>query len=254
VIRRTIATLVAVGFALCDSGAARAAPIDISPVTVILTPPARVAQITIKNPSEQPLRIQVFAFTWTDAPDGSIKMTPTHDVIVFPQLVTIPLFGTQQIRAAFVSPPAAFEKTYRILIDVLPSLSDVDQLSGPGVLLSIRTRFTVPIFQEPLVPRMSGKITTASAKRGTIQFTIANSGNTHLGGDEIRIIGRNDAGRVIFSEPFRGWYVLTESKRTFSFRAPQDGCGDVRSVSIAPPSDANVPAKDIEVESGVCGA
>ncbi len=181
-------------------------------------------------------------------------MTPTQDIIVFPQLVTIPLFGTQQIRAAILSPPGAVEKTYRILIDVLPSLSDVGRLSGAGVQLSIRTRFTIPIFQEPLLRRMSGQITSAAVKRGTVQFTILNSGNTHLGGDEIRIIGRTDAGRVIFSEPFRGWYVPIDSTRAFSFHVPQDGCGDVRSVTIAPPLGMNVPPKKIEVESGVCGA
>jgi hypothetical protein len=169
------------------------------------------------------------------------------------QLVTIPLFGKQEIRAAIISPPGAVEKTYRILLDVLPPLSSAEQL-GPGVHLSIRTRFTVPIFQEPLAVRMSGQITTAAAKRGTVQFTILNSGNTHLGGDEIRIIGRNDGGRVIFSEAFRGWYVLIDSKRTFSSHLPQNACGDVRSVTIAPPPDMNVLPKKIEVASGVCGA
>lgn len=253
--RRPIVALIAVAFALCDAGSARGAPtIDISPITVTLTPPARVAQITIKNPSEQPLRIQLSAFTWMDGADGSIKLIPTHDVIVFPQLVTIPVFGTQQIRAAIISPPGVLEKAYRILLDVLPSLSDVDQVSGPGVQLRIRTRFTVPIFQEPLVPRMSGQITTVSARRGNIRFTIVNSGNVHLAGDEIRIIGRNNAGQVTFSEPVQGWYVLTNGTRTFSVHVPQDGCGDVRSVLITPPPDTNVPPEKVEVESGVCGA
>jgi fimbrial chaperone protein len=252
-VRRSLAALI-VGFALCEAGGARAGEIDISPVTVTLTPPARVAQITIRNPTDQPLRFQISAFTWIgDASDGSVKMTPTQDVVVFPQLVTIPLFGKQEIRAAIISPPGAVEKTYRILLDVLPPLSSAEQL-GPGVHLSIRTRFTVPIFQEPLAVRMSGQITTAAAKRGTVQFTILNSGNTHLGGDEIRIIGRNDGGRVIFSEAFRGWYVLIDSKRTFSSHLPQNACGDVRSVTIAPPPDMNVLPKKIEVASGVCGA
>ena len=177
-------------------------------------------------------------------------MAPTHDVIVFPQLVTIPLFGFQPIRAAIMSPPDVVEKTYRIVLDMLPPLSG-NQPSGPVVQLNIRTRFTVPIFQEPLAVKMSGEITAAAAKHGTVQFTIANSGNTHLGGDEIRIIGRNDTGKVIFSEPFRGWYVLIDSKRAFSYHMPQNelprrSLGDDRAAD-----KHDVPAEKIEVEFGV---
>jgi P pilus assembly chaperone PapD len=250
--RRSIAALTACCFALSESVIARAGPIDISPVTVTLTPPARVAQITIQNPSDQPLRIQVSGFAWTDAADGSIEMTPAQDIIVFPQLVTIPPLGTQQIRAAIMSPAGAVERTYRILLDVLPPLSGTDQLSGPGVELSIRTRFTIPIFQEPLVRRMSGEIATAAANGGKLKFTIVNSGNAHLGGDEIRIIGRNNAGGVVFSYPFRGWYVLIDGKRAFFVDVPQAGCRDVRSLTIAPSPEMSVPPKKIEVE-GVCG-
>ncbi len=254
-VRRSIAAFVAFGFALCEAGGAQAGPISISPVTVSLTPPARVAQVTIRNPSDQPLRIQVSGFAWTDAPDGSIKMLAAQDIIVFPQLVTIPPLGTQSIRAAIMSAPGAVEKTYRILLDVLPPLSGAqDRLTAPGVQLNIRTRFTLPIFQEPIARRLAGQIAGASAKGATVEFTIANSGNMHLGGDEIRIIGRNSAGRVVFSHPFQGWHVLINSRRTFSLDVPQDGCREVRSVTIAPPPEMNVPAKRIDVESGVCSA
>jgi fimbrial chaperone protein len=254
-IRQTIAALLATfGFALCEAKGVRA-DVVISPASLTITPPARATALTIRNFSEDPLRLQISASAWLDARDGQIELMPTTDVILFPQLVTIPAFGKQEIRAALLVPPGAVERTYRIVINVLPSQESAgSQLTGHGAQLIIRVRYTVPIFQEPLVPKLSGQITTAAMKRGTVTFTILNSGNAHLGHDEIRIIGRDGAGGVVFSQPFRGWSVLVGNQRSFSFQAPKAGCGNVRSVTIAPPSYMNVPPKRIEVESGACGA
>lgn len=220
-----------------------------------MSPPARATQITISNPSAEPLRLQLSAFAWVDAADDTIKLTPAPEVILFPQLVTIPGFGKQEIRAAILTPPGAVERTYRIVIDVLPPQQNIaNSLRGRTAQLVIRTRFTVPIFQEPLATRLAGAITVAVVKHGTVTFTVLNSGNAHLGGDAIRIIGRDGAGGVIFSQTFRGWSVLVGDKRAFTFQAPQAGCGSIRSVTIAPPAYMNVPPKRIEVELGACGA
>ncbi len=233
---------------------ALAGPIAITPTSVTLTPPASVAQVMVRNPSEDPLRLQAYAYAWVDTPEGNIKLTPTKDIVVFPQLVTIPIFGTQAIRAAILSPPGTVEKAYRIVLDVLPPLLNQAQRSnGLGVQLSIRTSFTIPVFQEPLVPRLSGEIVSAMVKHGTLDFTLFNTGNTHLGGDQITIVARDAGGRVVFSQPFLGWYVLTESRRNLSTRLPRGGCGEVRSITISLPARMNVPSKRVDVQTGVCG-
>jgi fimbrial chaperone protein len=253
--RRAIAALLTTfGFALCEANGARA-DIFFSPAGLTISPPARATALTISNLSAEPLRLQVSAYAWAAAPDGSIKLTSTRDVIVFPQLVTIPGFAKQEIRAAVLIPPGTSEKTYRIVVDQLPSQQNAAQsASGHNMKIMLRYRYTVPIFQEPLVPRLSGAITAAAMKRGKVTFTILNTGNAHLGLDEIRVIGRDAAGRVIFSQPFRGWLVTVGNQRTYSFAAPQAGCSSVRSVTLAPPAYMNVPVKRIEVESDACAA
>ncbi|MBV9719137.1 MAG: molecular chaperone [Candidatus Eremiobacteraeota bacterium] len=250
---RIAALLITVGFAaVCEANGVQA-DILFAPVNVTIAPPARAGDFTIRNPSTQPLRLQISAARWINAPGNRIELAPTSDVIVFPQLVTVPGYGKQEIRIAMLAPPGDVEKTYRIVVDALPQAPPPgDRLRGAELRLNFRTQFTVPVMVEPLVSRVGGRLTAATARRDAVDFTLLNSGNTHLGDDAIQIIARDAAGSVVFSQPFRGWWVLAGDARSFSFHAPQDRCRAVRSITIAAPAYMKVAPKIIDVAGGVC--
>lgn len=137
------AWLAAIPLCALAAGQARAATLQISPVTIELQPGETATGLTLRNPGDTPLYGQVRVFQWGQA-NGDDTLTPTNDVIASPPLIEIAPHADQLVR--LVRPagaPPANEETYRLLIDELPPPG---QAAGNGV--TIRLRYSVPVFVE----------------------------------------------------------------------------------------------------------
>lgn len=123
---------------------ASASTLQISPVSVDLTPGENASGMTLRNPGDSPLYGQVRVFRWDQA-NGDDVLTPTTDLVASPPLIQIPAHTDQLIRLvrAVAAPPSS-EQSYRLLIDELPS---PDEPVANGV--TIRLRYSVPVFVEP---------------------------------------------------------------------------------------------------------
>ena len=75
--RRTLVAL------LCAAGAAHAASLQISPVTIEFGADDTASGITLRNPGERPVYGQVRVFLWNQA-DGQDTLTPTQDLLASP--------------------------------------------------------------------------------------------------------------------------------------------------------------------------
>jgi fimbrial chaperone protein len=125
---------------------AQAATLQISPVMVDMTADANATGITLKNPGEKPLFGQVRVFRWDQA-DGEDTLTPTQDLVASPPLIQIAGHADQLVRLVRTNQaPSAAEQGYRVLIDELPE-PDTAPTSG----VTIRLRYSVPVFVEPAV-------------------------------------------------------------------------------------------------------
>lgn len=125
---------------------ARAATLQISPVMVDMSAQANATGITLKNPGEKPLFGQVRVFRWDQA-NGEDTLTPTQDLVASPPLIQIAGHADQLVRLVRTNPAgSAAEQGYRILIDELPE-PDAAPTSG----VTIRLRYSVPVFIEPAV-------------------------------------------------------------------------------------------------------
>jgi fimbrial chaperone protein len=123
---------------------ARAATLQISPVTVELSAEVNASGITLRNPGDTPLYGQVRVFRWDQA-NGEDALTPTNELAASPPLIQIPASTDQLIRLVRALPaPSQREQSYRLLIDELPA---PDQPVANGV--TIRLRYSVPVFVEP---------------------------------------------------------------------------------------------------------
>jgi fimbrial chaperone protein len=123
--------------------AARAATLQISPVTIELAPGESATGLTLRNPGDTPLYGQVRVFQWDQA-NGHDVLTPASAVLASPPLIEIAPHADQLVRLVrTASAPATAEESYRILIDELPApgTSNAD-----GV--TIRLRYSVPVFVE----------------------------------------------------------------------------------------------------------
>ncbi|MEW6344373.1 MAG: molecular chaperone [Pseudomonadota bacterium] len=133
---------------------ARAATLQISPVTVDLPPDLNASGITLRNPGDSPLYGQVRVFRW-DQSNGEDALTPTSELVASPPLIQIPARTDQLIRLVRAIPaPTDSEQSYRLLIDELPG---PDQPVANGV--TIRLRYSVPVFVEPVKPLGQPRLT-----------------------------------------------------------------------------------------------
>ncbi len=226
---------------------------SISPIALTIDPTARAASVTVRNPSNDPLRLQIGIARWSPTPSDPYALTPANDVIVFPQLVTIPMFGRQEIRVAVLGAPPPAERAYRIVVTPLPSLNSASAASGRlSAALELQARFTFPVFVEPALAQTRGTITQLHVAHGVLAIRIQNDGNVHLGGGPLTIVARGADGRTIASQEARGWSVLAAHTTTVSVKPNR--CAGVRSLTVSAPASMNVRERTVEVSSRDCGS
>ncbi|OZI21366.1 hypothetical protein CAL26_14755 [Bordetella genomosp. 9] len=120
---------------------ARAANLQISPITVSLGPDETATALTLVNEGDQPLYGQVRAFDWDQA-NGEDVLTPARDLIASPPLIEIAPGAQQIIRLLRTAPgPVASEHSYRVLVD---EIAPPDQAQASGV--TVRLRYSIPVF------------------------------------------------------------------------------------------------------------
>ncbi|MEJ0002852.1 MAG: molecular chaperone [Pararobbsia sp.] len=121
-----------------------AATLQISPVMVELAAKDKASGLTLRNPGDQPIYGQVRVYTWHQV-DGENVLAPTQDIVASPPLIRIPARAEQLVRLVRPAPAAdAAEHSYRLLIDELPEPD-----AGPADGVTIRLRYSVPVFVEP---------------------------------------------------------------------------------------------------------
>ena len=83
---------------------AYAANFAVSPMDVTLGRGERSQTIVMTNQDEVPLRFQLKAYRWDERPDGQMVLTPTDDVIFFPQLFDLAPHQAQNIWVGTIEP------------------------------------------------------------------------------------------------------------------------------------------------------
>nr|WP_306299793.1 fimbria/pilus periplasmic chaperone [Caballeronia sordidicola] len=123
---------------------AHAATLQISPVMVDLQSSDSATGIALLNPGDSALYGQVRVFRWDQA-NGDDTLTPTQELMASPPLVRIAAQADQLVRLVrATATPVTVEQSYRVLIDELPPPD-----SAPTNGVTIRLRYSVPIFVEP---------------------------------------------------------------------------------------------------------
>jgi fimbrial chaperone protein len=85
--KRAAAVFIAIaGFAM---GSGRAATFAVDPISVSLAKGNSSTAVAVTNQSPQKLRLQITGFAWQQKPSGEMQLTPTDDLVFFPQLLTL---------------------------------------------------------------------------------------------------------------------------------------------------------------------
>jgi len=244
VLRRLAAIVLLLGAA----PSARAAGLQIIPVLVELSPGEPRATLVVRNVTDVPVRLELSASAWDQAPDGQMKLAPAPEILVYPPLLQL---APQEERKVRVSTTAAFgarEQSYRLFLRELPPPEKPGEKPGVRFL----TRVGVPIFLLPPRSELRAEIVGAAVHRNHLAVTLRNTGNTRLSPGKVKIEGFGLDGKPVLSTTADVWYVLAGGERALDVALPKEGCALTRSVVVeAPVGDGSVSAR-VETPGGVC--
>ena len=204
--------LVLVASFLVTAGTAHASRFAVSPTRIDLAGVHRVGSVTIANRSNEAVRFEVTAVTWSEDDSGTMKVEPTEDLIIYPTLLTIAAGAKREVRVATTRKPGAREVPYRIIVTELPALAAPDA-TGP-TQIKMLTRMSIPVFLPPLKEKISGSVTAELAGDG-LSIGLRNSGTVHVKVATLRVIGEGPSG-VVFDRSLKGWYLLSGGTRRYS--------------------------------------
>jgi fimbrial chaperone protein len=226
-----VALLVAMAYASNAIAGVSASELALRPTQVHLGRGVSNRTITLQNVGKDPIRIQVTGFAWDQEAFGKLKLTPSDDLIFFPQLLTLQPNESRAVRVGVTVPAGAVEKAYRVYFEELPALAgELQPAIGPAVQL--RQKIGVPVFLEPAGGAPKPALAAAQLKDEQLLVNVENSGNMHAALTKVRIVAKDAAGTSLFSDSRNGWYVLANETLTFGFPIPHVTCGKAASFDV----------------------
>jgi fimbrial chaperone protein len=226
----------AVVFAMAVASA-QAATFSVDPVIVTLKQGNSSSTLSITNQSPQLLRLQVTGFAWVQSPAGEMQLTPSDELVFFPQLISLAAGETRRVRVGSSVELHPKEQAFRLFMEELPALQSITQPGG--AVLTLRMRIGVPVFVSPAgAPVIAGEVDDAAVRSGTLAFDVANTGNTHFSVQSVHLVAKNAAGGTIFTDDLTGWYVLAGTLRHYTVALTKERCTALHSVAVNVKADA----------------
>ncbi|MEO8999379.1 MAG: fimbria/pilus periplasmic chaperone [Rhodanobacter sp.] len=210
---------------------ARAATFSVSPIRVELDARHRAAILTVNNSGDAPLRMQVRPMLWIMQADGQWKLTPSDDLIVTPELLEVSPGKSLQMRVGSLVDAGASETSYRLLIDELPNLGDGKSAARPEI--KVLTQVSLPVFDEPAVPRRMPLLRSASLRKDVLELGIGNDGSQRLDAQSVKVSLYDSAGHVLGDHDEVENYVLAGSTWFLRLKLPATSCPQATSVSMS---------------------
>jgi fimbrial chaperone protein len=243
---------IAVAIALVFVSAARAATFSVDPIIISLPKGNSSTSVAITNQSTEKLRLQVTGFAWEQSPSGEMKLTPTDDLVFFPQLLQLDPGETRRVRIGVTADQGAVEKTFRVFMEELPSLQSV--VAPKQTSVTIRMKVGVPVFVSAAGnPVVTGTVRNATVRDNVLSFDVVNTGNTHFSIQQVRVVAKNSAGTDLFSRELTGWYLLAGGARHFSVPISKEGCNALHSLAVQVRTESITFSNSFDDVSKQCG-
>lgn len=229
--RRFAFIVFGLGLALCRAEAVSAAVFRVMPVKVELSSATPSTLVTLGNDSDRELRFQVSAFVWEQAPDGTMQLAPTRDIVFFPMMLTLGPGEERKLRVGSTAPVGSVEKSYRIFVEELPPAPGTETQSG-AFQVRVLTKVGIPVFIEPARPQPAAEVEVQEIALDRVRFRVRNTGNAHFTLQNVHIQGLGPSGERVIDRQADGWYVLAGGTREFEQAISPEECGRLKTVAI----------------------
>lgn len=235
--------------ALSSSAASAQASFSVDPLLIELDGQTNSTVLSITNPTAKEIRFEIKAFAWDQTPpDGAMQLTPTTEVVIFPPLVSVKPHMTQRVRVGTTAAQGAVEKSYRIMIEELPS-GDAKPVANQ---VAIRTRIGIPVFIAPTKVARTASLNNPTIKNRTVSVTLANTGTKHVMVDEVVIRGMVGVDEQSFEQSMQGWYLLAGKTRTWTYTFKPTQCRASKYIEVEAFGHDRVLKSKVDVPAGAC--
>lgn len=147
----------------------------ISPTRIDLDRENRNGELTVRNDGDEKVNIQVRAVEWTQDQDGKDKYTDTTELVFFPKMMSLAKNDEKVIRTGTRAVPVAREKTYRLMVQEIPSPRKTET---PTVAIALK--FSMPVFVKPVRDETKGAFEKIELSHGTLVALVKNTGTSHF--------------------------------------------------------------------------
>jgi fimbrial chaperone protein len=246
---RTSSIFCTMAVLLAMAQGAFAAPVTVTPTTVMLGPTQSSQLITLTNEGDTPTRYEANVSAWIENPDGTTTLQPSSDIIVFPQLTTLAPHESKRVRIGTEHAAGATERSYRLILQELPQ---INRDTG-RVEIQVLAKISLPVF---LTPKGAHAVATIGAPRlenGVLHFDVANTGRTRFMLRQVDVIGRDINGEI-FSLKTTGWYVLAGGRRTYQVALNAADCSRSAEIEIKASGEMNPASIKLPITSAACGS
>jgi fimbrial chaperone protein len=238
----------AAGVAVAGGPPAQATPVSVTPTSVALAPDRTTDLISLLNEGDAPARFEVTLSSWVESQDGKTLLEPTKDLVAFPPLIEIPPHQTKNIRIGMVGSFAPSERSYRMIVQELPSATP----SAAQVAIQVLTKISLPVFAAPPGVEPAARIETPKIENGVLSFSVFNPGTAHMVLRKVEIAGQGSVGPS-FDVGETGWYVLAGGRRDYQVALARTDCQKTSRLTITATSDGPKAETQLPVTSGTCG-
>lgn len=238
----------ALGLVALVPAQAAAAPVSITPTTIVLGPGHTTALVSITNESDAPTRFETSVNAWTESSEGETSLTPSDEVVIFPQLIALAAHETKKVRIGTELPPSGAERSYRLILQELPQINH----DTGRVEIQVLSKISLPVFIAPPGAQARPTVDTPTLANGTLSFNVVNAGGAHFMLKQVSVTGHGATGES-FSLDTNGWYVLAGGRRAFHLTLAAADCKRTSEIVIKTVGDAAPVETRLPVPANACG-
>lgn len=223
----------------------------INPLLVSLDRTTQASEVVVRNDDTAPLRMQVQAMGWRQDAEGRDQYEPADDLLYFPRAMEIAPGESRIVRLGVRAAPVTREEAYRVFIEELPPASP----SSPdpqGASLRVFLRVGVAVFVAPVQADRKAEITRLGVSGGTLEWTVANTGNVHFRTDRVEIIGLARDSTQIFAHEFPERYFLAGAVKTLRFDIPREACSRLATLEASVVGENLDLKRKLDVDPSAC--
>jgi fimbrial chaperone protein len=187
------------------AGLVQAALIEVSPVIHRVPAERQATSMTVANRGDAPVTLQVRAFLWSQE-GGQEQLVPATDVTFSPAIFTLAAGKSQVVRALLPALAAQRERTFRFLIDEIPSVDAIEPVR-------FALRLSIPLFwaaKTPQQPELRWRIEAGSGRvfatnDGGAHERVAELALRSEGGERLKVAGAGTP--YVLAGATRSWAV-----------------------------------------------